>query len=338
MNAEKLTAPTPPVGVIESLTIGFETVAGRLVLILLPLLLDMFLWVGPRLSLRPAIASYYQDFWQPAMTSLDEAAQERLAGVSEMLLEAAEEMPALYLPLLGVPSLMAGREAAPLPFHYTPPVWEVRHPWGLVGVNVASLVVGLLLGALYIALIANQVQLGRIDLGQVLSRLPVNVAWIAIFGLTVPILLVVIYLPFVALAAGLSLISSLLAVLADWAGRLLVLWIALFLVFTVHGLFMNNRSLPGALWDSIRVVQWNITSTLFLILLSVVLNLALTYVWNMAPAGSWLAVLAIVGNSFIATGLITASFVFFKDRYRYWHEMRAELIAELERRRAQQGQ
>ena len=38
-------------------------------------------------------------------------------------------------------------------------------------------------------------------------------------------------------------------------------------------------------------------------------------------------------NAFISTGLLTASFVFFRDRYRYWRELRAELMAELERRR-----
>ena len=39
----------------------------------------------------------------------------------------------------------------------------------------------------------------------------------------------------------------------------------------------------------------------------------------------------------LSTALIAATCVFFKDRYRYWREMRAELLMELERRRAQQG-
>ena len=43
--------PTPPVGVIESLTTGFETVASHLGLLLFPALLDLFLWLGPRLSI-----------------------------------------------------------------------------------------------------------------------------------------------------------------------------------------------------------------------------------------------------------------------------------------------
>jgi hypothetical protein len=55
------------------------------------------------------------------------------------------------------------------------------------------------------------------------------------------------------------------------------------------------------------------------------------------PTGSWLAVVGIMGHALISTALIASTCVFFKDRYRYWREMRAELLMELERRRAQQG-
>ncbi len=193
----------------------------------------------------------------------------------------------------------------------------------------------LVLAVIYLTLIANQVQRGRIELKRVLARLPVNGLWMMVFGIIVPLVLLAIYLPFVVLAFGVSLLSPFLALVVDWGGRLLVLWLLLFLIFTIHGLLMNERGPLGALWDSIRVVQWNMTATLFLFLLIILLNTALLAVWNLAPTGSWLAVVGIVGNAFAATGLITASFVFFKDRYRYWREMRAELIAELERRRAQ---
>jgi len=82
-------------------------------------------------------------------------------------------------------------------------------------------------------------------------------------------------------------------------------------------------------------VQWNMSATIFLVLLVVIINLSLTYIWTLAPTGSWLAVVGVAGHAFVTTGLIAATFVFFKDRYRYWQEMRAEILAELERQRAQ---
>jgi hypothetical protein len=38
----------------------------------------------------------------------------------------------------------------------------------------------------------------------------------------------------------------------------------------------------------------------------------------------------------LCTGLLAATFVFFKDRYRYWRELRDKLLAELASRRVQQ--
>ena len=55
MTVQTREAPAPPLGVIESLARGFETVSRRLGLILLPLALDLFLWTGPRLSINSLV-------------------------------------------------------------------------------------------------------------------------------------------------------------------------------------------------------------------------------------------------------------------------------------------
>ncbi len=345
MDRENFAAPTPPVGVIESLSIGFETVAGKLALVLLPLLIDLLLWVGPRVSLAPAIDTvvnaYHDAIWQPMVVSfnpdLASAWPEFSAAITEVLGSTVEQyLPVGHAPLFGLPVLLAGREAATLPFDYRPVLWQIDSPVGMAGLRLAALAIGLVLGSFYVGLIAEQVRRGRIDLGAAVRRWPRNLMWLALFVVVLPIIMLVVYFPFVVLGAGFALISPVLGVMVDWGGRLLLVWIALFLVFTVHGMFLNGRRLVGALWDSVRVVQWNMSATIMLVLLILLISVALTTVWSLAPAGSWLALAAIAGNAFISTGLLTASFVFFRDRYRYWRELRAELMAELERRRARQ--
>nr|MBN1229733.1 hypothetical protein [Anaerolineae bacterium] len=333
MADQEITAPTPPVGVIESLSSGFEITAGHLGLLLLPLLLDLLLWVGPRLSMRPAMMFYYTEIWEPAVAAFDQEIQATFEAFSEMIWTAAQELPDTYMPYWGLPTLLAGREAEPLPFEYQPPTWEVRNPLGLFGFGAASIAGSLLLFPVYISLIAELVKNRKIRPKHIIRRYPLNLFWLIILCIVVPILILVVYLPFLLLAAGFALFSALLAVIIDWAGRFLILWILLYLVFTIHGIFINDRGGLGAMWDSIRVVQWNMSSTMFLVLLVAVLSIALTYIWQLAPTDSWLAPVGIAGNAFISTGLITATFVYFKDRYRYWRESRAELLAELDRRK-----
>src|SRR5260221_12843756 len=61
--------PVPPQGIIASLVTGFEAINTRLELILLPLALDLFLWLGPHLSISPLVPQV-----EAAMSSLIAAA------------------------------------------------------------------------------------------------------------------------------------------------------------------------------------------------------------------------------------------------------------------------
>ena len=49
MELDKIETLPPPPGVIGSLKAGFDAIASNLTVILLPLFLDLLLWLGPRL-------------------------------------------------------------------------------------------------------------------------------------------------------------------------------------------------------------------------------------------------------------------------------------------------
>ncbi len=333
MESEKANTPTPPVGVIESLAKGFETVAGSLVLIVLPLLLDLFIWVGPRLDFRPAFSASYHDTWEPLLASMDEETQKALKPLGDALLEQSESMPYRYLPVVIMPSLMTWRDAEPLPFNYLPPVWEVADPVEVFGINILSLLVGFVLFGCYMTIIAEKVKGSKNKLGRVLSRLLINLIWLGIFFVAMFFILFLVFMPFFLVSASFLLVSEWLSATINIFGLILVFWIAAYVIFTIHGIYLNERGLFRALWDSIRVVQWNMPPTVLLFLLIVVLGSALSRIWLLAPVDTWMIVLAIASNAFIQTGLITATFYYYKDRYRHWEETRAELLSKLEQSR-----
>jgi hypothetical protein len=167
-------------------------------------------------------------------------------------------------------------------------------------------------------------------------------AQVLLLALLALLVFVVIMIPFVLVATvlfkvfelgGLGAIGFVMAVLISQVGLVLTLWFEVFGVFTIHGMIINRRGLAGALWDSIRVVQWNMSGTLTLLLLIVLLNWGLQELFRLSDLGTWLAPVAISAYAFASTALIASTFVFFKDRYRYWREVRAEMLAELSRRR-----
>jgi hypothetical protein len=340
MVTDKMDAPTPPVGVIESLSQGFETVAGQLVLILLPLLVDMLLWVGPRITFGPVLETYYQQVFavdNPIIAASEDEELEAVWGeLSASMLGLVEDIPVIYLPLSGVPSLLAGRTAAVLPFEHAPETWEIQTGWGIILSNLALISGGILLGSLYLALIAYQVKDGRINIGRLILRFPLISMQMTLLIILVAIIYLAVMIPFMLIGGILSLFSIAVGQVVSIGGLIVVMWVSMFGVFTIHGMLLNENKLPASIWDSIRVVQWNVSATLLLFLLVFIVSSALTrYVWSLPEPDTWMVLLGIMGHAFVTTGLTAATFVFFKDRYRYWQDMSKELMAELERKRAE---
>jgi hypothetical protein len=153
-------------GVIDTLAKSYNLISKRVWLALLPVLLDLALWLGPQLSLVPLLQQ------QPDLTDAPPdlvRTMQSLEQIRHSAVELAEgfnlfSVLALFAPqTLGVPSLVAGG---------LPKESFVQHPWVIaIRSNVAFygwifllLVVGALIGCLYWGLIAQQVRDGHTDL------------------------------------------------------------------------------------------------------------------------------------------------------------------------------
>lgn len=341
MSATPLEPPAPPIRVIESLATGFETVAERLPLVLLPLLLDLLLWVGPRLTARPAFESFYRDVWLPVIEQQPAELQEQVGSTTEQLVQLSRELGPQYLPvvnwplgdvlLLGVPSLIARQPVAPLPFDFEPPVIEMRSLVGLLGVSMLLPMGWSVMGVLYRGMVAQQVRDNRLRLGDLMRRLPVY--WLNLMGfmLVLALLALVVMVPFLMIGLVLLAFSGPVGGLAVTAGMFVVMWLAIFGSFTTHSVLLNGRWVLGAMWDSVRVVQWNLSSVTLLWMLVMGLNLGLTYLfaWAGLTTDMWFVILAMGVHAFVNTALVAATYVYFKDRYRHWSEVRQLLLERL---------
>src|SRR5215510_8921465 len=74
MNGQRLEEFPPPPGVIGSLKAGFDAVSNHVTLILLPLALDVFLWLGPRLSIGGFVDPFFKLMFNEARTTLTSSA------------------------------------------------------------------------------------------------------------------------------------------------------------------------------------------------------------------------------------------------------------------------
>ncbi|MEE8391132.1 MAG: hypothetical protein V3S14_10100, partial [Anaerolineae bacterium] len=160
MNTRTQEEASGPLGVIDSLTAGFEVVGRHLWLIGLPVLLDLFLWLGPRLSIAPLFRQFIAFLTsQPA----PDPTTARQVEQAVLLLEQTSERLNLFslfsvLPLLNVPSLLAQH----VPTMGSPlgesRVLLITSLLTLIGWVAVLIPAGLMLGFLYLNNLAHRVR------------------------------------------------------------------------------------------------------------------------------------------------------------------------------------
>lgn len=331
MTPPPLKTPAPPQGIVAALAAGFETVNARLELILLPLALDLLLWLGPHVSIQHLIPPI-TDGLQAMLTQAGPVDPTATANL-KLIVTALQDFGARFNVLsflstapLGLPSLIAGRQPAAVPGG-APLIWYVDSvPQYLLLFGVFTLL-GLFLGALYFGGIAQQVRDRRVRWLLLLRQVWGDWARLTALGALALVVIAVLGLPVFFLSWLIGLFSPVIGAVISVIGLSVLLWVLFYGGFALHGMFVHRRGLFAAVWDSIRLVQINLPPAAGLFMLIMVLNLGLALVWNAPADGSWLLLLGLAGHALISTALITATFVFYQDRLRWWIEMRQSLQA-----------
>lgn len=300
MQKEKNQQPLP--GVWATIAGGFDLATKHWWLLLLPILLDTLFWVGPRLSIRPLIeqnAAVLAPPFNQAGISLTELGQQ------------INLLTYLSLPVIGVPTLMGG--LAPLETPLVPFVWNVDSvliwPLLFVGLSLA----GLVLTGVYFSLIAAALRSEQDEAVPFWRFLVVSLFRLFLLSLVFLALLLVIWLPMLPVVLILVLLGSQI-------GAMIILMMgftfaAIYLAFTVHGIFLNGRPTGRALAESVRLVRRHFNPTITFFMLIIFSRGLLNMLWRLVDNGTWLTFVSILAQSFISTGLIAATFIFYRDRY-----------------------
>ena len=306
-------------GVFSTLSAGFELTTRYLWLMVIPAALDLFLWIGPRLSFRALIENLIA-------TSVAQLPADVLTIDVGALTEAAgrvNHFAYLSVSLLGVPALMAG----PMP-EKTPIVPAVIEGGGLgawFGWLVVFTLGGLLLTALFYNLIAYAMRRSLAatattalpPLGPLrFARRTLN-TWlrlVALLALAI-VAMLVITLPIALLAGFLTLLSQAIAVFVLFGAVVLIMWLLMFLSYTPQGMLLNPRRFPLVIADSVRLFQRNLPTALGLLAVVLLARQLLSTILLTADSGTWVTTINILAHAYIVTALTVALFIFYRDRF-----------------------
>jgi len=311
MNASK-TARLP--GVIDTLSQGFAAAYRRPWLLLIPLVLDLAYWLGPRRSMLPLMQSLlaWTDAVRPEAFSdeqrtvlLDAFAQPLHLDLSPFGLVSPQLPKFINLLAPMLPEL----PAAP----FATPVWPIGGAGTLALGWLLINLVSMLVLAVFLMLLARPLRT------QAAPRLDAR-GLLRVYGSFLTILLIVggavlvLGVPALALALALGTVNTLVGQLLLLVLQALLFWLLFTASFSFDAVVINGAGPLRALLSSLLVVQRSFSSAFGLFLLGWLILWGISFVWRPIAATAAGLIAAMLGSAYLSTGLAAAHLTFFRDR------------------------
>jgi hypothetical protein len=293
-------------GIIETISAGFSLLIKRVWLALIPIALDLFLWLGPKLSIAPVIAKTLVTMRAAAesfgSTTTDPNVTEMMNAMFELLQQGVGTtnfMALLAWGRLGVPSVAGLKPIEP----GIGTIIELSGYGQMLLVQLVIMALGLLVACVFLGLLAQAVRGENLDLAGLVNDVPTY--WLHMAAVLAPFGLFLIF------AISLSLFFGPLSIFVLVG----VIWLMIYMSFFPHAVTLMHQKPLHALSSTFRLVRSNFWSTIGLLVLVNLLSTGLGLIWARLVARSAITMLvAILANAYVGTGLTLALFIFFRDR------------------------
>lgn len=307
MESTQVELPPPP-GVINSIKAGFDAIAAHITAILLPLLLNLFLWLGPRLrvdTLFNSAKEYMVGVWSAGGIPAEEI--QRSIETLEKGIPAINIFWSLRTFPIGISSLLFSREVTQTPLG-NPATFQVDG-FSLAGWILGLSIIGWVGGGLYFRSVAR---ISAVDKDELIS--PIRAVFQTILlSIACTIIFYVIGLPLVILMTVLLQISVFIANIAVLILSLISMWVIVPVFFWPHGVFLKKQNFLLSIISSIQMARFTLPTSSMFVLTVFLLSVGLNYLWRIPPEDSWMTLFGIFGHSFVTTALLAASFIYYRD-------------------------
>jgi hypothetical protein len=305
---------------------GFDRIAAKPYLLVPPILLDLFLWLGPRLTIPSIIQGLLDIMVVPS--GADEAMVEQIEMLRSIGSDLSHRLNLFAmisnLPV-GISSLMTSRMPVNTPL-------EQSLEFSIESVILALLVLFVIMllgqgiGTNFHLWVAQQLAPGE----ELADR------WIASGKMI--LLAVAFYLVAGIFGLGVAFIASLSAIVMPLFGLIVAFlgftfgfWLFVYLFFTPHGIVRYRLGIFRSMVESATLVRWNLLPVMGYLGASWIISWLTNQAWLLPTEDSWYLLLAIVGHAFISVTLLAGSYAFYQGRREWFYALKHVTIAPTER-------
>lgn len=297
-------AGTP--GIIDTLGNGFALLSRRPYLVWLPVVLDLLLWSGFRVSVI-----------QPTrwLTSQIQWSTGPLANFSGSLRDALVETELVQLVGALTPTLISELGVANVSELSILSQTILGGESGLLAL-ILGITAMVFLGVSYLTMIARLV-IDRPAWGfQFVADCVANSFRFVGVIVSVSAFLCLLFAPFVALGVGMHFIGVDITTALTVIGFMMLIWAVVFFFFSAHAITVDHASAVEAMRSSYGLVYRHLLSVLALLVIVLVIRIGTPMALQVFTETRWSVPFAIIVNAYIATGLVAATMIYFRDRSR----------------------
>lgn len=335
MEQSKITLIGTPPRMFKTMLAGFNTVANNAYLLLFPIVLNLALWLGPKLRVKelltPTIEQFSKDMLRIGPADMAETIKSAQT-IWTQLLEQYNLATSVRTVPVGIPSLIARLSPIESPLTWNPIIEIPTVNWAVATIGI-FLTVGFLLGSLFFYIISLETDKENpkfIFKDYVFTYINSVVIFCLLLGVGL-----VIAIPIFLILSVLSLLNATMAQVFILLAGFGLLWLLMPLVFSIHGVFVLKKKAMASILISIRLIRFYLPGTGLFVMTSALISEMLNKLWVLPEADSWMMLFSIGGHSFVVAGLLAASFIYYREGLR-WMQDNAETIANL-RKKAQMG-
>ncbi len=320
MEVSRIENLPPPPGIINSIRAGFDIVAAHITAILLPLALNLFMWLGPRLRVDELFSSFLVTavpIWQ--RSGIPEQDIQRVVDLFERVIPSLNLFWLLRTLPIGISSLLLpkGTSATPL----GDPVVLQAGVFSLPVWFFLLTVLGWIGGALYFRSVAWLAVPGGGHSVRVFNAMFQTV----LISIVCLVLLMGLGFPLFLMLAALMQFNAFLGNLFVLIVSLGSTWVIVPLFFWPHGVFVSRQDAFASIASSIQLARFTLPTSSFFVLAVFLLAYGLNFLWRIPENGSWLTLFGIFGHSFVTTALLAASFIYYRDMQAWLKEVMEKL-------------
>ena len=297
----------PPPAAITTLVKGFNAVANNIVVILFPIVLDMFLWLGPRLKADALLAPFFQTLPPDLLAQMPADQMQAFTLFMTDFKNGLNLFSVLRTFPLGVFSLMSTNLSVLSPLGtrlgLDLPGWLASF-----GMILLLTLFGWLAGSLYfqsISRVAVKPENGPKVLRGMFHSVLLSMGWMALF--------IMANLPILIVLALISMLDAVVRTILLILVSLPVAWIMLVVYYSFFGIFVNGQNVWTSTRTSIRMLRYGLPPLGWFTMLVILISQGMDMLWHAAPANSWMTGVGIFGHAFVSTSLLAASFIYYRD-------------------------